>query len=54
MRYSIIYSPDDGGYYGQIWSTETGKDLFITRVYRTREKAVQKVLKFIADNRQGD
>jgi len=42
--YDLIYSKDDGGWYGQAFSSN-GEDYFLTNVYRSREQAEQSILK---------
>ena len=41
--YSIIYSPDDVGYYGEIYTRE-GKTVYTSAVYSTRTDAYNDVV----------
>jgi hypothetical protein len=42
--YDVIYSPDDGGYYCEIY-TYQGKTISRTRIYKTQKEAEEAVLK---------
>ena len=35
----VIESPDDGGYYAEVYDTATGRDLYSTPVTSTPEEA---------------
>lgn len=39
MGMYTVYSRDDGGWYTEVYSTETGEDLHVTKVYATRAEA---------------
>lgn len=41
--YDLIYSPDDGGWYGQAFTRE-GKDYFETDVHTSKEDAEQAII----------
>lgn len=40
-RMEIIFSPDDGGYYCEIWDRSTGKTLYTGKVQKTQLEAYQ-------------
>lgn len=39
--FDLNYSPDDGGYYSEIWVMATGQEVYTTAVYKNREAALQ-------------
>jgi hypothetical protein len=38
-KIDVIHSPDDGGYYADVWEAATGKDAHQTVVFGTPEDA---------------
>lgn len=49
-KIDVTYSPDDGGYYAEVWEMETGKDLYQTRIYESAEAAQADAKHWIASN----
>lgn len=43
MRYEVIYSADDGGWYAEVYDSVTGKTIHTTAVFATRYQAIKEV-----------
>ena len=41
FRLNAIYSPDDDGWYAEVWDARTGVTLFTTEVYKTKRLAIR-------------
>jgi hypothetical protein len=48
-RIDVTYSSDDGGYYAEVWSTKTGRELHTTDVFPTADAAREAASRVIKD-----
>jgi hypothetical protein len=53
MRIHVIRSPDDGGWYAEVWWELTGKTEHTTRVYPTDEQSRKAALRWIRRQLRG-
>ena len=54
LKYAIVYSPDDGGYYADIWDTATGSTVKQTRLVKAEQKAKDAAIEFIKKQNKKD
>lgn len=51
--FHTVYSPDDGGYYVEIYDENTGKEMHTTDVYPDPETAIIAARKWMKDFNNG-
>lgn len=54
MKTELVYSPDDGGWYVEIWDRNTGITLHVTRVFKDRHAARRAADKWIEKTLEGN
>lgn len=47
MRYDIVYSRHDGGYYAEVYDITSGKTVYTTTVYTSKDGARNAAAAFI-------
>lgn len=48
FRVHLVYNRDDGGWYAEIYHSETGRELWTSRVYKTEAAAKRAVYRWLA------
>jgi hypothetical protein len=49
VRIEVVQSSLDGGYYAEVWETDTGREVRSTEVYRTAGEAIGAARKWATD-----